>query len=809
MDPKFLKELQKLKEEKNADLEKVDLGELSIPDFEDVEVPEDKLGAEIEEEISGGTIQFKPVTKTEPESTPSLSGGRHARKPEHPEIDDETKKQRAKILKIVLISSASLVAFVAVLFTVFFGIRNANMKKYTYQYLGMGAAIENGVKDYSFFGNLKTITQYGESGLISAVAEFKNGNCVKETVYDSDGTVDCYFTHEYEEKYRILTSCHRDGQMVQSVKYSLTEEGKIQAEYTYYLENNRTELAVITLSESGNVLSAEYYSEAVVTHRNVYSGTLITETIYYDDANTVASRIVYEYNGAKQLLTQTEYDSKNSIQRRIVNQYSEKNHLTKTIQYDGTGAILEYNTYNYDLNDNPIKQVTYAGDGSIKRQTLKVFNDKNQIIKETNLNADGSISYCYGYDYDEKGYITKSIVYSTQNSATIEKYTLFVRKEDGTVSESTVHNSANVLIEKSKFNDAGFLTELYKFNDAGTLILEQKLKYDKKQRMTEKSVTNFSDTGEKTDHCSEQYNDKGLVTMKINEITAENRYEQYLFAYHKDGWKKQETLFDQSGKEVYDRTLNEKGQISSETLYENGQKAFFNEYTYNDKNQVLIKRSMNNATNTLTKTSYTYDENGVLSESLDTNILDTPIVKKQYAPTGLVSAQTNYDNEGKIESYNSFEYDELSRVIVKETYGEDKKMVSKTVYYYREGGGYDYTIYDENGIAIEDSRGTEYLPDNEDETLPPSEDSTDTEDYTTSSSESSVQDSTSDSTSENETTDASTDLMDSSTETATQNSASATDQNSEISNVSETAINSSDSVTETTDTSTDSGTENS
>lgn len=772
MDPKFLEELQKLKEEKNADLENTNLDQLNIPDFEDVEVPDDTLGAEMEEEISGGTIQFQPITKTEPEQTQAPSGGRRVRKTEKPEIDEETRLLRTKIRNTILISTASVIAAILILFTAFFGIRNANMKKYTYQYLGMGLSIDDGIKEYSLFGNLKKITQYGETGQICAIAEFKKGNCIKETAYTSGGSIDYYFTHEYDNGYRILSSYYKDGQVIQSVKYTITEEGKILAESTYYLEDNRTETAFLTLTDTGNLLSAEYYTDTVLTHRDIYGGTLVAETIYYDEAQNITNRVVYEYNDAKQLLTQTEYDKNNNIQERIVNQYNNKNLLTKTIQYDGAGKILEYDTYNYDLSNNPIKQVTYAGDGTMKRQLLKVFNDKNQITKETNLNADGSIAYCYGYDYDEKGYSSKTIVYNTQNTAFIDEYTLFTRNESGTIIESDIYNSTNTLIEKSKFNDAGFLTELFKFNDSGTLKLEQKSKYDSKQRLIEKSVTNFSDTGEKIDSISEQYNEKGFVTMQTKEVVADNLYEQFLFAYHNDGWKTQETLFNKSGKTVYDRFYNDKGQIYTETLYENGTESFFNEYIYNEKNQVLEKRSLDSATKVLTKTTYAYNEAGILIESFDTDILNTPLVKKQYDESGHVVRQAYYNNEGMIESYDSFEYDELNRVIVKESLGEDEKLLYRTVYYYREDGGYDYTLYDEHGVAIEDSRGPEYLPNNDKENT--SSDNPTNPDQNTE---------TTDSNSENKTTDSATssntDSGNSSTESATQSDTNTTDPESE------------------------------
>ncbi len=709
MDPKFLDELQKLKEEKNADLDKIDLGQLSMPDFDDVDIPEDTMGKEAEEEIAGGTIKFQPISSENAEPKPSVPGGRRSKKPAKPVIDEATRKKRAKIRNTVLISCASVVAVAAVVLTAFFGIRNANMKNVSYPYWGMGIGIENGVKTYSFFGNLKEITLYGSLGETSALAEFKKGNCIKETAFSPEGNVDYYYTHEYVDGIRISSAYYKDGQILKTAKYTLSEEGKVLTEITYPAEENRVETVILTLSEEGNVAFAEYYTEKKLTHKNTYSGAMVTETIRYDDASEVTSRTVYEYNQAKQLLTQTEYDAKNTIQGRIVNQYNDKNLMTKTIRYDGTGAILEYTTYNYDLNNNPIKQVSYNSDGTMKSQLLKVFDEENRVTKETTLQSDGSISYCYGYQYDGMGYISKSIIYNTENSNVIDKYTLFQRNDAGMVLESKIYNSADVLIEKTVYNNAGFLTELYQFTDAGVLTLEQKATYDEKQRLTQKSVTEFSDKGDKLTHLSEQYDEKGFVTVRINEDTTANKYEHYLYAYQ-DDWKKEETLFDKSGKPVHEKTFDQKQRVLSETLYKNGKDVLFNEYSYNNNDQIVQKRSMDLLTEFFTKTAYSYDKNGQLVSTLDSDIQNTPLTQKEYDENGLVIKQTNFEEDGSILLYYVFEYDRLERVIVQETFGADNVLAEKMVYYYRADGGYDYTIYDASGTAVEDSRGPEFLP---------------------------------------------------------------------------------------------------
>ena len=786
MDPKFLEELQKLKEQKNADLDNIDLDQLSIPDFDTVEDPKDPAAMEAEEEIAGGTIKFERVSEVEPETAVSPAGGRRGKQRQKPEIDEETRRQRAKIRNIILISSASVIAAAVILFTAFFGIRNANMKNYTYQYWGMGISINNGVSNFSLLGNLKEITQYGTTGNIVAVAKFDKGNCVKEIAYAADGNVDHYYAHEYDGNTKILSSYYKDGQMVQSVKYTVAEDGSILAETTYYLEDNRTETAVLILDDQGNLHTAQYYDEVVLTHQMTYAGTLVTEEIHYDEAKNVKNRIVYEYNTAKQLLTKTLYNAQNAIQSRTVNQYNEKNLLAKTIEYDGSGAILQYKTFNYDLNENPIKQVTYAGDGTMKSQILKVFNNKNQVTKETALNSDGSIHYCYGYEYDKKGYVSKSIVYNKENSGLIESYTVYTRNDGGNVTECEIYNGQNVLTEKAVYNDAGFMTNLYQFNAVGTLVLEEKTKYDDKQRIIKKEKTNFSDSGVKTDYFCEEYDDKGLVTMRINEIVAENLYEQFLFAYAEEGYKKQETLFDKSGKTVYDRTLDAKERILSETLYENGREISLNEYTYDEKDQIIQKRTLDSTTKVMIKTSYTYNDDGVMIESLDADILNKPIVKKQYDESGLVTMQTNYDADGVATGYYTFEYDEKDRVIVQQNYDEAETFLGKTVYYYRVEGGYDYTVYDASGVAVEDSRGPEYLPTTDEE------DSTDTEEDLETSDDAATSDSEE---SDTETTETSTDTV--STDSATENTVTS-DIDSDT-----TSDEASDSNSETSDSETD------
>lgn len=709
MDPKYLEELKKLKEQKDQDLSRIQrLADLSIPDLEEEKsITQAEIPSEEPETMSGETIKFDPVPQTETETAPSPAEGKRGRKPGKETAEERAK--RTKATKIALISIAGVVAVLSVLLAIFFGARKANRSKFTYDYWGMGIAIENGVYDYTFFGNLKNITLYDEIGQVKALAEFEKGNCIRETFFTAEGDVAYSYTHEYNEQQRTLSAYYKDGQLVQSVKYTRIDDSKIRAEKTYHLEENRTEISVLTL-KNGGLFIQEFYDGEVLLSKQSYEGTLVSESTEYLSDGGIKEKIVYEYNSSKKLSTQTSYDADNNILSRMVNQYNEKSLLTKTLYYDGKGSIQNYTTYNYDLSNNPIKEVNYTGDGTMQQQTLRVYNDKNKVKKETCLRSDGTIIYCNGYDYDEKGYIKKSIEYNVDNSTVIDKYTLYQRSEGGSIEQTETYNAGNILIEKSIYNKHGFLSKWYQFNGAGIMIKEEKMDYNKNKSLTQKEASQFSDTGDKIFFTKEQFNESGLVTLRISEGPAPESYEHYIFQYDNSGLKSNETLFDRNGKTIYDRQYNSKSEIMSESLYENGEKVFYNEYTYNQKGLVETNKSLDIAQSRITVISYTYNKNDFVIQTLEAEESGALICKKEYDANGNVETQYNYDYNGEVSTKEKYQYDSKNNVIAKEVFDKRGYLTSKFIYYYKTDGTSYYTEFNSDGIVVNDSRGPQYIP---------------------------------------------------------------------------------------------------
>ena len=707
MDPNYLDELKKLKEQKDADMDKLhDVARMSVPNMEESpSAPEEEPKAE---EPTEETIKFAPVSQEEEVKTPPPPGGRRARRPSEEEIKKRKKKKKIKL--IALISSVSAVAVMAVLLIVYFAVRNANLAEYYNEYWGMGLNIENGVTEYDFFGNIQTMTRFDTLGQPEYVAEFRDGKCIKETKYNADGSVAYYYTHEYDGTEKTLSAYFEDGQMIMSEKYNRKDAQTVQADRTYHKEENRVENAVIKVVD-GKIIQREVFSNGVLILRNLYDGVMITQVERFDNEGMLLSRTVNEYNREKQLLLkQTEYDANNTPLSRIVMEYDEKTDLIKkTIRYDSLGEIVDYDTYNYDLNNNPIKLIRYSKDGNILEMIQRVYNDKNLITKETSQKADGTILYSKGYDYDENGFVSRAITYDPIDSTAIQSYTLYNRTISGAITQSMTYNANNVLVEKLLYNEAGFVTENSTYNEQGIMLRSEKTSYDGKQNIAQKDISTFNEMGQMLLFLSEQYDNQGRVTLKTSDNAETGEYEQILCRYTAEGFLNQQTVFDRNGKTLRDETLDAQGRVIGETVHKNGAESEINEYVYNELNQVVQKKHLNLATGERIQYSYTYTEEGLLHTCVEKDSEGLVIAQKTYDDAGFVVEQTVYDHYSNTSETKHFEYDSEGRVIMEETYDNEDRLVTKMVYYYRPTGGFDYTLYGPDGTVLEDSRTGEGL----------------------------------------------------------------------------------------------------
>ena len=710
MDSNYLDELKQLKEQKDADLEKLqEEASMNIPDLEETNIP---LDLEEDPIPSEETIKFEPVSQTSEEKGPAPAGGRRARQPSEDELAAKKKKKRTR--NIVLISLSSFVALLAILLVVFFAVKNANKSEYTYEYWGMGLDIENGVAEYDFFGNITTLTRFDIIGQPEYVAEFEDGKCVKETKYDAEGKVIHYYTHEYENGERILSSYFEGGELVYSERYTRKSSFALEAERTYYKEEGRTETATLTLKD-GKLVTREVFKNNLLAQRTTHDGTMITVKELFDANGALETKTTYEYNREKkQLLTETEYDANNAVLTRKVNTYDEKNGLLKdTSCFDGNGDLLYNDAYTYNHSNNPIRQVHYIINPTTKQKEIEYsiineFDKSNRVIKTTRQLPNGEIESSFGYVYDDNGYISRKNSYRKE---TIEWYVNYTRTASGTVTQEERYNSNNILLEKILYNDKGLITEQTTYNEAGVTLQQIKNQYDAKQKKNRQTITTYAEDGSVLKTVDEQLDAKGLVTIRITEEPAAGLFEHVLFAYNDKGVAERLTFFAKNGQILKSTAVDEKSRVVNESVYENGIEKEYNEYVYNDKDQVAVKKCTDRRTGAFRSIAYTYNETGLLIESAESDEKNIILNKKKYDELGRVSEEAILDTAaGEVKETNKYEYDEQNRVIACDKFDKDNEFVSKTLYYYRDDGSHYFVVYDENNNIIEDSRNPDVGP---------------------------------------------------------------------------------------------------
>lgn len=726
MDPKDLLELQKLKEQKDADLDQFEhLIDFTVPETvpeEPKKDPENFIAEEPEPIPTAPdpaapqkdtTIKFEPVASFDAvELSATQEEEPEPRKSRRDELE-EAKRKKKKIRNIILISVGSALALFAILAGIFFAVRSSNKKVMNAPYWGNGILIENGVKHYSFLGKIKDLCGYDEIGNLTEKAEFdRNGNSIKESKFNAAGTVEYYYIHEYDGTTRTRTLKYLEGQLTELTIYEEPKDNSVRSVTTYVSEGNRTVTAVLQLTENGNIGSRKIYSneDGSLLSDSQYDGDLIAETDEYGENNVLTKKTVYHYNNRKQLQESAEYDGNGGLQNRTVHQYDKNDQLAKSIYYDSTGTILESVTYHYDTNRNPVKEVIYDATGAIKNQTLRAYNAKNLVAKETVLTADGSVLRCTGYEYGDSGYISKEILYNTANTDQVDSYLVYTRNEDGAVRQTERYNAQNILVNRQQFDKDGYTTATNEYSESGILQYSQSLQYTEDKNLKSADTYTYTEDGKQKTHLYEEYNTDKTVMNRITEDFTENTYDRVFITYQ-NGVAVSKLHYDKTGKTVLEETFNGETRIK-ETRYQNGVASVTLEYTYRTDGKVQSVTTTDLINMSVIKTEYTYSVQGIVTTELDRDGNNNKIEERTYNRDGTVTSKIEYENNQEARTIR-YQYDEKDRVIEERIYSRTGTLNERIVYYYRTDGSSEFRRYNSEGKLIEDSQNPNLNPGNE------------------------------------------------------------------------------------------------
>ena len=185
-------------------------------------------------------------------------------------------------------------------------------------------------------GNLSgyQVVAYREDGELDSVQIFDTaGNCVRNELYNSDGTLGHYNLNEYDSS----------GNCIKSEAYS--SDGSLFGCYKFEYDSN------------GNQIRAEGYGS---------DGTLLGYVLYeYDSDGNRTKDEYYDSDGILQYYTQNQYDS------------SEK--LLREENYDSNNSLQSYVLYEYDSNGNCTMEDVYNS-GSPHQTCVYTYNENGEKV---------------------------------------------------------------------------------------------------------------------------------------------------------------------------------------------------------------------------------------------------------------------------------------------------------------------------------------------------------------------------------------------------------------------------------------------
>lgn len=437
-----------------------------------------------------------------------------------------------------------------------------------------------------------------------SISYFYNKDKLLYKVCDTDGDI---ITMEYDSNKRMIAVNKCDGSNVKITYGQTTYDGKALTTETTDEENN-----------------CESFIYDIKERKTIYKNHDDDQTIYYYDQN---HRIIREIQPDGTV---------------IINEYDDAGNLTKTTENGNTTC------YQYDSLGNK-ERVEYS-DGSYETYSYDTYNlltsyrDRDGTIYEYNRDKNGNLieytcggKLVYKQTFNNKGYVTRKIVYGGNNITTDYEYDNFGNLSSETTGGTKIayeYDNRNRLkkITKTKqvlctINYDGKKTIRNDYNGLETT-------YTKNGRKDLIQITQ-KDTITGTIHQTRIEYDKRHLPIRVFTGDAENEQLTSAYVYTKEGKIKAQITIkdDESVIRLYDYN---KGQISKITqfmagvieepiteqslnsLFESKSNDFYSyqfSYEIKAKNETLITRTDRNGNTAL----FEYDAWGNLKSHTDEN----------------------------------------------------------------------------------------------------------------------------------------------------------------------------------------------
>lgn len=213
------------------------------------------------------------------------------------------------------------------------------------------------------------------------IEEIYEKKLIKQTKYNSDGTVKFQYEFEYDQNGKVTkyTIYKPDGTIYKQSEYNANEDIIRTMDYS-------TDRTLCFLYE--------YEYDA--------NGNMTKQTAYNDDG-TISYISEREYDETGKVIKSVSYNADGTMTSQTVSEYNSDGKMSKSTSYNADGTISSWSEYEYDESKNNTKSTLYQNNNGKTRILLTEtyeLDAEGNILKVTDYKSDGKISSWVLYEYE-------------------------------------------------------------------------------------------------------------------------------------------------------------------------------------------------------------------------------------------------------------------------------------------------------------------------------------------------------------------------------------------------------------------------
>ena len=294
--------------------------------------------------------------------------------------------------------------------------------------------------------------------------------------YNDDGTLDSeyYWKTSYSSDKSKKTEYYYSDEWNTLIYYDVYNE----VEYTYddpdgaytdYHPINGT-FYDADGNKNGRVVYT-YYPDNRMKKATQYNGD---GKLYWTEEKEYYDKKGHEWQYVKKQVT-TEYNYDGTVYSKSIYEYDENENLIKeTYYYDG--ALSYYNVHEYDSKGNQTKQTSHGPDDQVNSSYFYTYDYYGNLIKETEYHGDHLYLVSYTeYTYDGNNQMLKAVSYNQYDIVT--SYWGYDYTDKGAITRSYYYDGSELYESKYEYGDNGYMTKFTKSKD-GSVYYWEKFTYE-------------------------------------------------------------------------------------------------------------------------------------------------------------------------------------------------------------------------------------------------------------------------------------------------------------------------------------------